>query len=84
MREGGKKNIEEKKSFNLLARNIGQISGKVIEGYKIKKNFWPILNKGNEGDEQNKQKKHSWKKVIKKNTCFFLVMRGLNLMRALI
>ena len=37
-------------------KNIGQISGKVNEGGKIKKNL-TYLNKVNEGDEKNKQTK---------------------------
>ena len=36
---------------------MGQLSGKVSEGDKIKKNFWHILNEVNEGDKKTSKKK---------------------------
>ena len=43
-------------------KNIGQISGKVNEGYEIKKR--PILNKVNEGDEKKSNKNIAGKKFF--------------------
>ena len=45
--------------------NIGHISGKVNEGDKIKKQkLLTSLKKVTEGDEKNKQKKHSRKNIF--------------------
>ena len=73
MREGAKKNIQEKKPLNLFLeklmrvknkKNIRQISGKANEGDKMKKIFDLFEKKLLKATEKNNKKKHSWKNVF--------------------
>ena len=55
MREGDKKQTFKKQKMKLFLEKVMRAN---------KKNIGHISGKVNEGDEKNKQKKHSWKNIF--------------------